>query len=209
MTIFGGHVLYDRRQKMALEENVILKFVATTGQHHYVREPPSYLECSICEQLLQDPVVCESGSHLFCRRCLVQWMKQSPTPSCPIDREAFKTGPEGLKRAPRALQDCIDALEVICALGESPRQMSSQYIALALALPSPVFAGPKDAAGPAGKHPGRITFAENALKLRTTIPREEKQGREVSLQLYMELCLESALRQLLSRSHRRRRREKP
>lgn len=102
---------------MALDEDIIKEFIETAGRHNFTSELPPHLECSICQNLLDDPVVCVNGSHTFCRKCLVDWMGRSERPLCPIDREALRVTPEGPRRAPRALQDCIDALEVVCALG--------------------------------------------------------------------------------------------
>lgn len=104
---------------MALDEAIIKQFIASAGQHHFLAEPPPYLDCSICQTTLQEPVCCPTGAHTFCRRCLTDWMGTTAAPHCPIDREAFRIG-EQPKRAPQALVDCIDALEVTCALGKRP-----------------------------------------------------------------------------------------
>lgn len=100
-----------------LDEEVVQRFILDAG-HHYTVDPPTYLECPICHGVLQDAVVCESGAHTFCEKCLKDWMAGSARPLCPIDREALKSGPDRPRRAPRALSEVIDALEVVCALGE-------------------------------------------------------------------------------------------
>lgn len=102
---------------MALDEEIIQEFIATAGQHHFTSDLPPHLECPICQNLLEDPVVCDNGSHTFCKKCLDDWMSRGERPLCPIDREVLQITPQGPRRAPRALQDCIDALEVVCALG--------------------------------------------------------------------------------------------
>lgn len=103
---------------MAIDEEIITNFITTAGRH-YTSELPSYLECSICTNVLHDPVCCESGAHTFCRKCLTDWSTRSVRPVCPIDREELGRGEDRPRRAPRALQECIDALEVLCALGKS------------------------------------------------------------------------------------------
>ncbi|KAK9894216.1 hypothetical protein P389DRAFT_191183 [Cystobasidium minutum MCA 4210] len=101
---------------MAIDEEIITNFIATAGLH-FTSELPNYLECAICTNVLQDPVCCESGPHTFCKKCLNGWIDRNIRPHCPIDREELTRRPEGPRRAPRALQECIDALEVLCALG--------------------------------------------------------------------------------------------
>ena len=39
--------------------------------------------CSICQGILEDPVKL-SCKHHFCRFCITEWLKK--TPSCPVDR---------------------------------------------------------------------------------------------------------------------------
>ena len=41
--------------------------------------------CSICQELLYDPVQCESCQNCFCKECITQWIKKSK--SCPFKCE--------------------------------------------------------------------------------------------------------------------------
>lgn len=155
---------------MALDEHTIQQFIATAGQHHFTSDLPSHLECSICQNLLEDPVVCDNGSHTFCKKCLIDWMGRSERPLCPIDREDLKVTPQGPRRAPRALQDCIDALELVCALGESPVtpfiSIDSSWTQHLSYIVSPYL---QDVDGKAEKENGQIIYVENAQKWKMII----------------------------------------
>lgn len=46
---------------------------------------PSDPDCSICHEHLNDPVHVSCGnSHIFCRNCIVEWLKVGST--CPVRR---------------------------------------------------------------------------------------------------------------------------
>src|SRR5689334_20165991 len=45
--------------------------------------PHALRKCCICHLLLEDPVQCKDG-HLFCRKCIEQWLSNNKT--CPVDR---------------------------------------------------------------------------------------------------------------------------
>lgn len=116
---------------MPLDEATIEAFINSAGQH-FTHEPPAYLECSICQSTLQNPVCCTSGAHTFCRKCLTDWVGRSARPHCPIDREPLNAGE--LKKAPQALQECIDALEVVCGLGEDVQTINSDVKLISLSF---------------------------------------------------------------------------
>ncbi|KAL0239995.1 hypothetical protein GEMRC1_010103 [Eukaryota sp. GEM-RC1] len=75
----------------------------------------SHLECSVCEELMENPTTLPCG-HSFCRdKCLVQWLKQKEAASCPVCREPIPSTPlrvnialrEAIEIAKNAKQDSI------------------------------------------------------------------------------------------------------
>ncbi|KAL0239933.1 hypothetical protein GEMRC1_010041 [Eukaryota sp. GEM-RC1] len=65
----------------------------------------SHLECSVCEELMENPTTLLCG-HSFCRdKCLVQWLKQKEVASCPVCREPIPSSP---LRVNIALREAIE-----------------------------------------------------------------------------------------------------
>ena len=79
------------------------------GSLRYVTEPPKWLLCPDCDQLLLEPVIAVSCGHTFCRSCSEQ-LKEHNRP-CPLD-----STPSGTNQfvPNRALGAQIDELEVHC-----------------------------------------------------------------------------------------------
>ena len=75
----------------------------------YVTEPPKWLLCPDCNQLLLEPVIAVGCGHTFCRSCSEQ-LKEHNRP-CPLD-----STPSGANQfvPNRALGAQIDELEVHC-----------------------------------------------------------------------------------------------
>ena len=94
------------------------KRVASTGVTNAPRKYASHkspefqhLICLICEGVYVDPVTTAcSSEHYFCRGCITNWIKRSPT--CPIDRSSLTI--DALKPAPRILSDILAALHIRC-----------------------------------------------------------------------------------------------
>jgi hypothetical protein len=76
--------------------------------------PPDDLKCSICTEVLQDPLqVCSRVQHTYCRACITRW-KASPNDTCPLCRApSSREDPDSEKRI-RILQ-----LQVRCPHGGS------------------------------------------------------------------------------------------
>ncbi|KAL0239528.1 hypothetical protein GEMRC1_009636 [Eukaryota sp. GEM-RC1] len=79
----------------------------------------SHLECSVCEELMENPTTLPCG-HSFCRdKCLVQWLKQKEAASCPVCREAIPSSPlrvnialrEAIEIAKNSKQDAVICFE--------------------------------------------------------------------------------------------------
>lgn len=104
------------QQKMRPSHAIVNEFIAYEG-YWIVGSYPEHLECSICRNILQDPVCCDSGAHTFCKKCLVEWVCESGMPECPIDRQELRGNATPMRSAPLALKDCINALQVKCSLG--------------------------------------------------------------------------------------------
>ncbi|KAG6553642.1 hypothetical protein Mapa_004556 [Marchantia paleacea] len=60
--------------------------VPESGSGERSRETPAEFLCSICYEMMEDPVVCESG-HTFCRGCITKWYTDAPgNDTCPLNR---------------------------------------------------------------------------------------------------------------------------
>ncbi|CAF1247721.1 unnamed protein product [Rotaria sp. Silwood1] len=68
------------------------------------------LICSICRGVLQDPLQIPSCEHIFCRRCIEEWLSQ--TQICPVDRTPIEMNQ--LKLVPRILKNLLNRLEIMC-----------------------------------------------------------------------------------------------
>ena len=78
----------------------------------YVTDPPRWLLCPDCDQVLLEPVIAVSCGHTFCRSCSER-LKETNRP-CPLDNT-----PSGSNQfvPNRALSTQIDELEVHCPNG--------------------------------------------------------------------------------------------
>lgn len=78
----------------------------------YVSDPPRWLLCPDCDQLLLEPVIAVGCGHTFCRSCSER-LKETNRP-CPLDNT-----PSGANQfvPNRALSAQIDELEVHCPNG--------------------------------------------------------------------------------------------
>ena len=75
----------------------------------YVSNPPRWLLCPVCDQLLLEPVIAVGCGHTFCRSCSER-LKETSQP-CPIDNTPSG---ENSYVPNRALSAQIDELEVHC-----------------------------------------------------------------------------------------------
>lgn len=66
------------------------------------------LRCQICWGVLEDPLQAINCEHTFCRFCINEWLKNSPT--CPVDREQLNQ----LQQIPRIVRNLINHLQVYC-----------------------------------------------------------------------------------------------
>ena len=64
--------------------------------------------CTICHDVLQDPVVIELCEHIFCKTCITKWAENSFT--FPLDRHET----EAMKKAPRFFLNLLNDLVVHC-----------------------------------------------------------------------------------------------
>ncbi|BFI25702.1 hypothetical protein MPTK2_1g23540 [Marchantia polymorpha subsp. ruderalis] len=60
--------------------------VPDSGSGESSHEAPEEFRCPICYEMMEDPVVCESG-HTFCRECITKWYTDSTgNITCPLTR---------------------------------------------------------------------------------------------------------------------------
>lgn len=72
----------------------------------------SELVCVVCHDPLCDPVVEPQCRQMFCRACIVDWLKRYPT--CPQCRHTLNVS--SLAPAPRFITNTLDALLVVCPI---------------------------------------------------------------------------------------------
>lgn len=53
--------------------------------HRFVATVPNALICTICNDVLDNPVQCPTNQHIFCLECITHWLEDHK--SCPLDRE--------------------------------------------------------------------------------------------------------------------------
>lgn len=69
----------------------------------------SSLICTICTDVLRDPVMIDECEHVYCQECLETWLESSET--CPADRKPVDGN---FRPAPRMFRNMIDELAVRC-----------------------------------------------------------------------------------------------
>ncbi|GAA5837872.1 hypothetical protein JCM11251_004684 [Rhodosporidiobolus azoricus] len=93
---------------MAAGASYVVEEETGTGYDYLDPVPPS-LECPICRQSLQNPVLTPCD-HLFCHACLSRALELHPT--CPIDRTRIQEAE--CRRPPRVVAELLDDLRVRC-----------------------------------------------------------------------------------------------
>ncbi|CAG0905418.1 unnamed protein product, partial [Cyprideis torosa] len=78
--------------------------------YDFVSPPPKEFTCSICTEVLYDPVETTVCDHVYCRECLTDWLQRSST--CPECRTPATTA--SLKTAHRLLRNFLGSLKVYC-----------------------------------------------------------------------------------------------
>ena len=68
------------------------------------------LKCPICCGVLEDPLQGTGCEHVYCRKCIVEWMNNSET--CPVDRNHLK--PNQLQVIPRIVRNLLNHLRIKC-----------------------------------------------------------------------------------------------
>ena len=75
------------------------------------------LLCGICHEIVVDPVTTQCCLQIFCRKCITNWLTQSPI--CPIDRKTLIVAE--LRLVPKAFTNLLETIRTrIC-----PERMSS------------------------------------------------------------------------------------
>ncbi|CAG0900487.1 unnamed protein product [Cyprideis torosa] len=86
------------------------KSIIRRPQYNFASPPPPEFTCSICTELLFDPVEISICDHLFCRPCVTDWLKRSRT--CPECRIHITEA--SLKEPNRSLRNFLANLRVHC-----------------------------------------------------------------------------------------------
>jgi len=74
------------------------------------KEVDEGLVCSICTDILDDPIMIDDCEHAFCRQCIHHWYRMNKT--CPQDRKRFTENK--LVKIPRYMQNHLNALMLKC-----------------------------------------------------------------------------------------------
>lgn len=72
-------------------------------------------QCSICYEVLQDPLQIKTCEHMFCRLCVRAWMFQNL--SCPVDR--MPINPSELVATSRFFRNQYNRLKIKCKFNEN------------------------------------------------------------------------------------------
>ena len=68
------------------------------------------LHCSICTNVIRDPVMCRENEHVFCRACITRHLMNYQT--CPTCMEPLTV--DTLKQAPRSVRNLLSELKIRC-----------------------------------------------------------------------------------------------
>lgn len=72
--------------------------------------------CTICHDVLQDPLVTPTCEHVFCGKCITDWLQNGPTnslgPSCPNDRTPATI--DCLRPPLRSFRNLLNGLNIRC-----------------------------------------------------------------------------------------------
>jgi len=68
------------------------------------------LKCSICCGVLEDPIQSQKCQHVFCRKCITQWLSSSKT--CPSDCNPLCL--KQLEPIPRIVRNILNRLQIRC-----------------------------------------------------------------------------------------------
>lgn len=71
--------------------------------------------CTICHDVLENPLVTPSCEHIFCEECIKDWLTKGPTkaePSCPNDRTPASV--DSLKPPLRSFRNLLFGLNIKC-----------------------------------------------------------------------------------------------
>jgi hypothetical protein len=71
----------------------------------------AHFHCSICYNVLKEPMMCKNNEHIFCRGCITEHLTVN-SHTCPECNEDLTV--ETLRRAPRVLTNYLSELKVKC-----------------------------------------------------------------------------------------------
>ena len=69
------------------------------------------LICTICGQVLEEPVQIRQCEHCFCTECLQEWLRHQQI--CPVDRSVVSPATD-LIQAPRILRNMLSRMKICC-----------------------------------------------------------------------------------------------
>ncbi|CAG2166305.1 unnamed protein product [Oppiella nova] len=73
------------------------------------------LSCSICLNIIRDPVVTPCCHQTFCRDCLIEWLKENTV--CPYDRKTLNANE--LYKPRRVFEDILGKLKIKCKFSDN------------------------------------------------------------------------------------------
>ena len=79
-------------------------------EERFVHSVSAHFHCGICYSVLKEPVTCQKNEHYFCKACITEHLKNSPT--CPTCQD--KLLPDTLTQAPRILRNYLNELNIRC-----------------------------------------------------------------------------------------------
>ena len=80
-------------------------------RERFIGKVDSELMCSICVQVLQDPIQIRKCEHYFCKNCIDEWWKHKH--ACPVCRNRIPSV-QDLIAPPRIVRNMLSRLELTC-----------------------------------------------------------------------------------------------
>ena len=76
----------------------------------FVHSVSAHFHCGICYSVLREPVTCQRNEHYFCKACINEHLKNSPT--CPTCQDRLSS--DTITQAPRILRNYLNELNICC-----------------------------------------------------------------------------------------------
>ena len=80
-------------------------------ENRFEKSVDAHFHCSICYNVLKDPMMCRNNEHVFCRGCITEHLTVN-SHNCPECNEHLTV--ETLRRGPRMVINYLSELKIKC-----------------------------------------------------------------------------------------------